>query len=226
MAEFATVHPPDTLHRIARAQAPLNFSEIAPEDATSGKSGNRYDVPGGGVLYAATKVQTCFAETLARFRPTPKMRELLKTLDEDESHFMICGGIPQDWRLQRRIIDLKLNDPLPFLDVEDAGTLTRLELELSATLISLGYEGNLDLGDIRNKDRRLSRAIAEWTYVTQDDQGIPSYAGIRYCSRVDQSEECWAIFDGADVDIATQRNIELTDPDLTTVASKWDLRPF
>lgn len=226
MAELALVDPPEIIYRVARVESGLRFSEITPEDSASGTSGNRYDVAGGGVLYAATEVRTCFAETLARFRPSPKIRSLLKEADPAEAHFMVCGGVPQDWRLRRRIFELEAGAALPFVDVEDPGTLTILERELCSQLMSLGYAENLDLADLRNKDRRLSRSIAEWVYVAQDADGSPLYSGIRYCSRVDASKECWAIFDGTPVVERTRRSIELVDPDLETIAKLWDIRPF
>lgn len=226
MAEIGVVSPPQIMYRIARASNPTDYSRIQPGDASSGRSGNRYDVPGGGVLYCATSVRTCFAEILAAFRPTPAMRALLKDADSEESQFMLCGGIPQDWRLQRRILEIRLIDPLPFVDVEAAGTLTVLESQLASELVALGYREPIDLSDIRNKDRRLSRAIAAWAYVAQDDLGNATYSGIRYGSRVDKSQECWAVFEGGSFEVISQKTIELDNRDLQSVADDWDLRPF
>ncbi len=42
------------------------FSEIDPVDALSGNAGNRFDVVGGGVLYASTDIEGCYREVLAR----------------------------------------------------------------------------------------------------------------------------------------------------------------
>ncbi len=168
MAGPVGVPAPATVYRLARHDAALRHSRITPIDNRSGSSGNRYDVVGGGVLYAATEVRTCYSETLARFHPTPKMRELLRKADPDEPQFMLCGGIAQDWRLQRRVFALSLRASLPFLDVETPATLSYLEGELSSELLALDYAGNLDLSDVRNRDRRLSRAIAAWAYTAQD----------------------------------------------------------
>jgi hypothetical protein len=226
MAVPKTSQPTGTVYRVARHDGALRHSEITPADNRSGRAGNRYDVVGGGVLYAASTVRTCFAETMSRFRPTPVMRALLRRQEPDEHHFMIVGGIPQDWRLQRRIFELQISDPLPFLDVESPSTLTHLEEELSHVLTALGYKDNLDLGDIRNRDRRLSREIAGWAYTAQDDVGTPLYSGIRYNSRVQPSQECWAIFDGTPVKVTATRTIELSNVDLKAVADSWDLHPY
>ncbi|MGI8887526.1 MAG: RES domain-containing protein [Nocardioidaceae bacterium] len=52
---------------VGRNSGLLNYSTISPTDAELPKAGNRFDVPGGGVLYAATTRAGCFVETLARF---------------------------------------------------------------------------------------------------------------------------------------------------------------
>lgn len=226
MAAAETSEPPATVYRVARQDGALRHSRITPADNRTGGAGNRYDVVGGGVLYAASTARTCFAETMSRFRPTPAMRELLREADPEEPQFMICGGVPQDWRLKRRIFDLEISNPLPFLDVENPSTLTHLEEELGQELLALGYQGNLDLSDIRNRDRRLSRAIAAWAYTAQDDVGTPLYSGVRYCSRVQDSQECWAIFEGTQVNVAKRRSIELSNADMKAVAQPWHLRPF
>lgn len=219
----ATVEAPARVFRVARKRYPLAYSEITPEDAASTESaGNRYDVPGGGVLYCAAEVATCMAETLAWFRPSPRMRELLK----DESFrdgFMVCGSIPQDWRLERSIFTLELTDALPFVDVELPATLTHLDSELASTLASLGYEECLDVLDVRNRNRKLSRAIAEWAYVAQDEAGQPLYSGLRYNSRLGTADECWAVLEGTQVSIVSEESIGSDHPDIRRLAEAWDI---
>ncbi|MEO8829036.1 hypothetical protein [Lapillicoccus sp.] len=134
--------------------------------------------------------------------------------------------MPQDWRLQRRVFILSSENALPFVDVENPATLQALEEELSSELVSLGYTVNLDLSDVRNRDRRLSRAIAAWAYTAQDDTGEPLYSGIRYHSRVDDSKVCWAIFDGTGIRVERVHSIELDDGDLEYVCHDWRLRPY
>lgn len=187
------------------------------------KSGNRFDVPGGGVLYTATTAQACFGETLARFRPTPRMRELLR---DEEPGFMVVGGVPQDWRLQRVLVSLRPIDPLPFLDVEDPATHEFLGEVLARELIALGYDRPLDLSSVTNQDRRLSRLISEYAYTATEPDGTPTYSGIRYMSRVSSDWECWAIFEETELELVDQKSIDLDDPDLQQVADLWSLRPF
>ena len=83
---------------VGRSTGPLEPSYIAAEDALATRAGNRFDVVGGGVIYCGTNVRACFAETVARFRPSPKMRALM---EQEEPGFVTCGGVPQDWRNQR-----------------------------------------------------------------------------------------------------------------------------
>lgn len=222
MTEPATAIPPEILYRVGRNSGLLNYSTISPSDAALPNAGNRFDVPGGGVLYAATARTGCFVETLARFRPTPRMRELL----EDEPGFMITGGVPQDWRLQRSMATLAVRDPLPFLDVEASETHAFLSKTLASQLVQLDYADNLDLSDVTNHDRRLSRLIALHAYTAADDSGNPLYSGIRYMSRVGSRWECWAIFEGCEVSLIGQPPIDIDDPDLQQVANLWDLRIF
>jgi hypothetical protein len=134
----------------------------------------------------------------------------------------LLSAQPSDFDLDMPFV----GDPSRFLDVENPETLSFLERELSSELLALGYAGNLDLSDVRNRDRRLSRAIAAWAYTAQDDVGDALYSGIRYRSRVDDSRECWAVFEGTTVEVSSGRAIELSDPDLQAVADAWDLRAF
>lgn len=222
MREPATAEAPTHLYRVARSRGLLSFSTISPVDAMLPTAGNRFDVPGGGVLYAGSDIAACYAETLARMRPTPKIRDLVK----DEPGFMVAGGVPQDWRLQRTVGTLTLNKPLPSLDMEQPETHAYLSEVMASDLVALGYTDNLDISDVANSDRRLSRAVAEHAFTATDPDGTPVYSGIRYVSRIKPDWECWAVFEGTEVLEVSRRPIVLTDPDLAAIADLWDLRIF
>ncbi|MCR1785368.1 RES family NAD+ phosphorylase [Nocardioides carbamazepini] len=222
-AEPATATPPDTVLRIARRGGLCRFSTINPVDAALPRAGNRFDVVGGGVLYAGTSPDACYAETLSRFRPTPVIRELLK---ENDPGFMVVGGVPQDWRLQRVMGELALVDPLPFLDVEHPTTHAHLSDVLAPELVALGYKAGIDISDVCNQDRRLSRAIADYAFTATEPDGTSTYSGIRYMSRISSQWECWAIFEGTQVEIKDERGLQLNDAALESVANMWDLRIF
>ncbi|MUK03063.1 hypothetical protein GM708_14715 [Vibrio cholerae] len=69
-----TVEIPDRVWRVALIPSGQRFSEIAPDDALLPDAGNRFDVPGGGVLYCATSPRGSYLETLAGKRVSPRWR--------------------------------------------------------------------------------------------------------------------------------------------------------
>lgn len=210
---------PKIVKRIARRKHPLQFSRIDPI-AAEGRGGNRYDVPGGGVLYASTQEEGCFAETLARFRPAPRWSGLSHNGD---NHLMNVGAVPADWRIRRVVVNISLDDPLPFVDVESLATRTWLTNELATDLISMGINHPLDVDDVRGKNRRLTRLIAHHIYTRTDiDDETPLYSGIRYVSRVG-NHECWAIFDGVDIEDSELFSIEKENSALQTFAQEAGL---
>jgi hypothetical protein len=137
---------------------------------------------------------------------------------------MVCGGVPADWRARRVKATLQVVDPLPFVDVEHAETHEYLSTEMADELNALGAP-ILDVGAVRGKDRRITRAIANWAYTALDDDGSPQYSGIRYMSRL-SDWECWAIFDGSDVKSEKIDLIQTSDPDLQRVTNLFGLRIF
>ncbi|GAA1811319.1 RES family NAD+ phosphorylase [Nesterenkonia flava] len=218
MAEPKLVDAPVTLWRVGRHPNPLNFSRLTATDAENPRGGNRFDVPGGGVLYAATRPQGAYAETLARFRPSAAMRKLRHEADE---HLMEAGAVPADWRTRRRLVNFTLHAPLPFIDVDHPATHTALMRALSTELTALGHD-ELDIAALRGKDRLLTRAIAKWAFTQTDDDGNPCYAGIRYQSRLGDYE-CWAVFDGAEIINSNPQVLSKTDRELLEIARIFDL---
>lgn len=214
--------PPTPLYRVARCSGPLKPSWIAAEDALQPRAGNRFDVVGGGVIYCGTNVVVCFAETLARYRPTAKMRALMKNVDPG---FVVCGGVPQDWREQRTIVTVNLIDPLPFVDVDDPVTHEYLTAVMADELTAFGVDV-LDVDTVRGKNRLITRAMSSWAYWAVDDDGNLGYSGVRYLSRVLPNEECWAVFDGTDIVENGRQSIQLNHRELRQVADMWGLRLF
>src|SRR3990170_1821236 len=80
---LALVDVPKRIWRVERVDRPLRFSKINAVDAARLRSGNRFDVPGAGVLYAATRPEGAFAETLAPFRPAASLLAKLAAADVD-----------------------------------------------------------------------------------------------------------------------------------------------
>lgn len=201
------------------------MSEISDSDYPLPRAGNRFDTLDGGVLYASTEPLTCYWETLARFRPTAAVRAAVK--DEDPG-FMVCGGVPADWRARRVKVCLTLEDPLPFLDVEHPATHEYLTTQIASQLAALGVP-LLDVAAVRGPDRLVTRTIATWAFRAglHDDSGGNRfhYAGIRYLSRFGPYE-CWAVFQGTPVRELSRDTISLSDTDLRAAADKFELRLF
>lgn len=210
--------PEGGVWRVARSGSLENFSRIQPQDAPLPNSGNRFDVLGGGVLYAATKIEGCYAETLARFRPSPAVLAAIG----NEAGYMNPGGVPADWREQRRKYLLRAERPLPFLDVEAPETHTFLTHELAAELAAIGVPTALDVPRLRDSNRLVTRLIAQWAYAATDENDLPIYSGIRYVSRLGDWE-CWAIFEETELELGTPMAIESTDPALRAIADKFNL---
>ena len=213
---------PGLVYRVGRLAGPLDPSRIAAEDALATRAGNRFDVVGGGVIYCGTEARGCFAETVARFRPSAKMRALMQ---QEDSGFVACGGVPQNWRDQRTVVSVRIVDPLPFIDIDHPVTHEYLNAKMADELAGLGVE-TLDVGNIRGPNRLVTRAAASWAYWAEDAAGSAKYSGIRYMSRVLPDQECWAVFEGTPIVEVSRRAIEINDPDLSAVADVWGLRIF
>lgn len=217
----AVVHPPASLYRVARRGRELDHSQINAADAALTRSGNRFDVAGGGVLYFGSDEAGCFAETLARFRPTAAMRAIIA---EEDPGFVVCGGVPQDWRTRRLMIEAETIDPLLFVDVEHPDTHEFLTSAMAPQLDALGVSV-LDVATLRGPNRAVTRAISTWTYAATDSNGAPEYSGLRYVSRLGD-HECWAVFDGTELQVRSRVGLELGNAALQEVAEDFGLRVF
>ncbi|MGO1851180.1 RES domain-containing protein [Microbacterium sp.] len=198
--------PPERIYRVGRQGGVVHFSEIDALSAADDRSGNRFDTPGVNVMYCSTAAVGAYKEVLARFRPRAKD---YAPLGDDEAWVMAAGSIPKQWRDGRRIAEIELIEPLPFLDVDQDRTMTYLTEQLAGRLDELGTQ-NLDTSVVRGPDRRVSRLIADWAYRATDGDGEPRFGGIRYSSRF-ASSECWAVFEGVGIGATTETPIRLDD---------------
>lgn len=221
MGPVALLLPSEGVWRVARSPHVLNFAAIAAEDAALPHAGNRFDVPGGEVLYCATDATGCYTETLARFRPTPAMHALLA---QEDPNFMAVGGVPADWRHRRLKVKVTTINALSSLDVEASESREHLQRELADDLASYDVH-DLDVSVVRGANRLITRLIARWAYDQTDAAGAAMYSGVRYVSRLGD-HECWAIFDGTIVEEVHRSRIKLSDPALQEVQSSFSLRIF
>jgi len=210
---------------VARGDDPLALPPSVQGITTAGA--NRFDplMADVGVLYFGTDLETCFGETLARLRPSLKVLSVVE--DEwRELGFMGAGTVAADWRQRRSAVHVRLPSHTRFVDVESAVTHQFLRKELALGLSALGLD-DLDVATVRGPDRRVTRLIADWAYLADDD-GKPLYAGIRYESRIRSGWECWAVFDDEDLELEVLEILPLTPdmPSLQEVARLFRLRVF
>ncbi|HTW97601.1 MAG TPA: RES family NAD+ phosphorylase [Acidimicrobiales bacterium] len=188
---------------------------------------NRFDplTMSYGVLYFGTDLETCFGETLARFRPSLEMLALVE--DEwQELGFMAVGSVAADWRQRRTAVRVRLPRDLVFVDVESPLTHQFLRTELALGLSAMGLS-DLDVSTVRGPERRVTQMISEWAYMASIGED-PTYGGIRYESRIRSGWECWALFDDdeLEIDVLETRPITLDMPELQSVAKLFELQVF
>lgn len=218
--------PAGGIWRVARGGNPFERPPHLPR--TNLTKGNRFDplTLEYDVLYFGTDLETCFGETLARFRPNLDLVSLVEK-EWDEFGFMALGTVAADWRHRRTAGHLLLPDDCLFLDVEAPETHQVLRKQLALGLSALGCK-DLDVSTVRGPDRRVTQLISEWTYAQE------RYAGIRYFSRLHTGWECWAVFYRtierllAAGDLEVVETVPITEdmPALLAVAELFELRVF
>lgn len=218
-----SVLAPQHVWRVGRAPDPL---AVRPPDYGSlrdTRSGNRFDSMSGtfDVVYFATDLRGCFAETLRRFQPKPEIAEIAEAEWADAGH-MAPGNLAADWRLKRLAAQVSLPESGQFLHVEAAETMEHLWAQLHSVFVAWGYT-ELDVSVIRGGDRRVTRTIAEWAATQLEDSGAFRYDGIRYVSRLGSDWECWAVFGDVDYEVADLVPITLDMPDLQHIARLYGL---
>lgn len=217
------VEPPATLLRVERLESPLRYSRISASSAGLDHAGNRFDVPGAGVLYAATTAQGAFAETTAHFRQSASLLEQMARAGASADELAV-PTLDRAWRAARVLRALRTLDALPFFDIEASGSHTYLTEHARPVLLGLGVPV-LDVPTVRGRSRLLTRGLATWIYQSVNAAGAPLYGGIRYLSKLDNAYECWAIFDGTAVELVDERHVTMDDPDLAAVAKRHAI-PF
>lgn len=152
----ALVDPPTTLLRVERFESPLRYSQISAETAALDHAGNRFDVPGAGVLYAASTAQGAFAETTAHFRHSASLLERMARAGASADELAV-PTLDRSWRAGRVLRMLRMLDALPFFDIEASGSHTYLTEHARSVLLGLGVPM---LGDLRRHSSRSARRAA------------------------------------------------------------------
>jgi hypothetical protein len=192
--------PAGNLWRVGRRPDPLRMRPPKPLAPHETAVGNRFDSLTGrfSCLYLATDSRGCMMEVLGRMKPDQRLGALVEQ-EWAERGWMRVGNVPADWRERRCRVQVAIDlEAPPFLDVDDAATLQQLDEELRPQFDAWGVD-QLDTGVIRGRDRRVTRLIADWAWAFRSDTEPSDFAGIRYVSRLDSSQECWAVFDDIEV---------------------------
>lgn len=219
--------PREGLWRVGRSPDPISFADaLPPELLDDARLGNRFDSPTQNyrVSYFSSSLAGCYGETLARFRPDPTLAAFAR-----EDGFMDVGEVPADWRVRRLAVRAAVTDAAGaaarFLDVESLATRQVLRKELGHLLAYYGYK-DLDVATVRGGDRRITRWIGKWAFDQRDAAGARAFAGVRYLSRLSSKWECWAVFEGADIEELERKPILRIDTDLADVARLYGLTVF
>ena len=106
--------------------------------------------------------------------------------------------------------------------MQNPHTLAFLDVEMAVELGELGILVPLDIPAIRGSDRRLTRAISSWAATQRDSGGDSLYGGLRYISRLG-AWECWAVFEGTDIQVVEITDIQSNDPDLLSISSLFQV---
>jgi RES domain. len=132
---------------------------------------------------------------------------------------LILPALDGSWRAQRVLRTLRLQDALPFVDIESPESHTYLTANARSVLLGLGVPA-LDVPMVRGPSRKLTRGLATWIHQAKDSTGSPLYGGIRYLSRLSTNYECWAIFEGSLVEVVAELRITIDNPDLLAVTAR------
>ena len=207
MLEYRT--PEGPLYRIARGANPWAFtdwSRASTDQYGAHTFGNRFDDPAGEyrVLYASSQLLSCYVETLARFRPDPKLKEELAAIS-GEDDFQPIGYISTDWFKDRYIGRARVKGR--YADLYTAEWVSQLLPHLQPECIKLGLP-EFDLSVLMQAQKRIITQMAS-NYINE----LGSFHGIYYASRYGNNLENWALFEfKADIHPTEAREVSSDDP--------------
>ncbi|MEU1500508.1 RES domain-containing protein [Streptomyces sp. NPDC005732] len=214
-----TAAPERGVWRLGKAKEPLKYNRIATED-TDRPSGNQWSLDHRGTLYCATDIEGCFAEALAPFRVHPKLRDIAQN-DWPQPNYMPPGTLPRDWRTRHTLVRLLPDKNARFLNVDDEETISSLTHALASELAEFDIE-TLSHEDMQGADRRITRSIAAWASDQKTPQDTLPIQGIAYQSRF-AARQCWAIFEGVELEEAETQPVWLETEGLESVAAEYGL---
>jgi len=166
-------------------------------------------------------------ELLARFRDNEAADNRLAQVQnvEPEDVALAAGdadstkveGI-RDYLARQSVVRAHVVGDVPIVRVNDAAILAHLNthpiIRLALDASGLGTPqgpAELDGGTIRLKGeagRMITQAVSRAVY-----EGDARPGGLRYFSRLDDTQECWALFDRVTVEFENQQQLTSEDPD-------------
>ncbi|MEU6070704.1 RES family NAD+ phosphorylase [Streptomyces sp. NPDC047082] len=222
-ADIQLLPPPETgVWRLDKQGAGLTYDLFRADDAAH-RGGNRWSTSRCGVLYCSSHQDACYAEELVALRVHPDF-ELDARQDWQDANEPAPHVIVRDWTSKRTMLRLEVPKYCRFLDVDDDITLKVLTARLSSRLAELGVdEQPLTSAHTRGSDRRITRAITEWTLDQQTPEGSPRIHGITYRSNYAQ-RQCWAIYESTPVKVLETSYVYPESPPLLNVSREYRLR--
>jgi hypothetical protein len=221
---LAIARPEGWIYRVAREPDAWAWPDwiYAHEDGTFG---NRFDDPRGEyrVLYASSRREGAFAETLSRFRVDLHVVAELQAIDDDPDdarypEALRGGVVPTEW-LHTRVLGTAQHAGA-FVDLGHSHSLAHLRSALSHRVLHHGLD-DLDAGDVRRRaPRRLTQEISRYLFEHEGD----AIAGVRYSSRLGDEFVNWAMFEPNRPSAARSAAIAGDDDALRAVFERFGLR--
>lgn len=185
---------------------------------------NRFDDPVGQyrVRYIASSLRGCLLEVLgASFRVRAAVEDRLAAvtnadphvgdlIDREKKELEPAGCVPLQWLEAQWVARCHITADEQFVNVMDSGFLAahnRHPRVRRAIDRHLGDRYDLDAGTIL-LGLELGRPVTQAVSAVLWDEG---HAGIRYVSRLDIEEECWAVFDRVPVSFEVAVPLDPTD---------------
>jgi len=167
-------HPnelPQLIYRVGRNPDPLSLRPLA--ELPEPHARWRYDDPNAsaryGVIYGAEHLVGTYREVLQDFARDPATRKQ--------------KPFSRDWGRSRQIAEFQLppdSNVRDWIDVCGGNSLRFFAETLQLAPLTMRH--------IVDGDYRITQAISSWAWEH-------AYSGIRYRSKMDGNELCWAIFD-------------------------------
>ena len=241
---------PGIAFRVAKTSyGPLN-PPLRADDAAADSSGwGRWDTHGGRTVYAAGTRQCAFAEVLAFYRrrlgagdPLSEdaaflglsAAELVALVDAEwqQRGHLPPGHLAQGWRHERALYRLRLPSGGWWVLLEHPASMATAEVALGERLAAVGIAA-LDVAVLRGDQRQATVLLADWVRGLTLEDGSAAH-GIRYDSR-HATGAAWAYWlrrvDGGHAaatepltSLAGERAVAELDPDLQTVAQRFQLK--